>query len=304
MGVPETARRVAVLGAGTMGRGIAAVFAHAGCQVVLQARSLDRADEARTWAIAHGGADAGSLSVTDSDEAAVHGACLVCETIVEDLDAKQGLLARIEPLLDGGCLVTTNTSSLPITRLASVLHDPGRLIGMHWFNPATVMPVVELVRGEQTRDDVVAHAQAWCRRAGKETIVVRSDLPGFVVNRLQYAMFREAVHLVKAGIATAADVDRAVATTLAPRWSACGPLELMDLAGLDTVRYVSEILMGDLDASPGVPELVRTACEQGRLGARSGAGFYDWNPERVARAEALRDRMVVETAALRKELGR
>jgi 3-hydroxybutyryl-CoA dehydrogenase len=293
---------VAVLGAGTMGAGIATVFAAAGHDVALFSRSAERGDQARELVERTGGAEAAARVRTTTDAGdAVAGASLVCETVVEDLEAKHEVFRIAEDAAPAGALLSTNTSSLPIDRIADGLRDPGRLVGLHWFNPATVMPLIEIVRGARTSDASVEAARDWCRRVGKETIEVASDIPGFVVNRLQYAMLREATHLVQAGVASIEDVDRAVATTLAPRWSACGPLELMDLAGLDTVRRVAGVLMRELDNSPEVPPLVATTFASGATGAREGRGFYAWSPERVAQKQELRDRMVREAVRIRRE---
>ncbi|MEU6140267.1 3-hydroxyacyl-CoA dehydrogenase family protein [Streptomyces sp. NPDC047081] len=275
-----TALRVAVLGAGTMGREIARLFAGAGHRVTVWSRSPATVaallDEETT------------ITGTDSAVAAATGADLVVETIVEDPDLKTALLAEVEPHLAPDGILTTNTSSLSISRLASGLRDPARLLGMHWFHPASVMPLVELVLGEATAPAVLETAERVCASLGKETVVVREDVPGFVVNRLQYAIMREALALVADGVVSAEDVDLAVSRALAPRWCASGLFELMDLAGLDTVRRVSRVIMPALSSGTDVPEPVERLCAEGRYGAKSGSGFYPWDDGRLARV--ARDR--------------
>jgi 3-hydroxybutyryl-CoA dehydrogenase len=283
---------VAVLGAGTMGAGIAAVLAGHGFDVRLYSRSTATLEAARALITAHDAAALGRVGTTTDLDAAARGAVLVVESVAEDLPVKRAIFARVEPLAADGALLTTNTSSVPITEIATAVADPARLIGLHWFNPPTVMPLVEIVRGERTSDAAVAAARALCAEIGRESIVVDRDIPGFVVNRLQYALLREAIALVESGIASVADVDRAVSTTLAPRWSALGPLGLMDLAGLDVVEKVSGILMRDLDASGDVPRTVTELVAQGALGAKAGRGFYAWSPEAADRARAHRDALV------------
>lgn len=283
---------VAVLGAGTMGAGIAAVLAAHGHEVRLFSRTASTLEAARELIAAHDATAPGRVTTTTDLEEAARGAVLVIESVAEDLALKREIFARVEPLVADDAVLTTNTSSVRITDIAAALADPTRLVGLHWFNPPTVMPLIEIVRGERTSDATVTTAQALCAEIGRESIVVDRDVPGFVVNRLQYALLREAIALVEGGIATVADVDRAVSTTLAPRWSSLGPLGLMDLAGLDVVEKVSGILMSDLDATGGVPRTVADLVAEGHLGAKSGRGFYPWSAADADRARADRDDLV------------
>jgi 3-hydroxybutyryl-CoA dehydrogenase len=284
------ADKIAVIGAGTMGAGVAAVFAAAGHPVALYSRS----DATLRGALGEIGRRHGTANVTVTTDLAeaLDGAVLVSENVVEDLALKRDMFAGFEAHAPAEAVLTTNTSSVPITAIAAGLARPGRVVGLHWFNPPTVMPLVEIVRGEHTSDAAVARVKDVCEAIGREYIEVRRDVPGFVVNRLQYAMLREAVALVEAGVASIEDVDRAVASTLAPRWSASGPLELMDLAGLDTVAKVAAILLPELSTAAAVPDLVRDRVERGALGAKTGEGFYGWTPERTAAAVAARDATV------------
>ncbi|MBZ9789993.1 3-hydroxyacyl-CoA dehydrogenase family protein [Rhizobium sp. 3T7] len=279
--------KVAVLGAGTMGAGIAGVFAAQGYPVAVYSRSAETLDKARSRIV--GIAGEAAVTYTTSIKDCVAGAGIVSENLAEDVTLKQRIFGEIETMAPVDCLLTTNTSSVPITLIAAGLARPERVVGIHWFNPPAVMPLVEIVRGEKTSDEVVQRARALCADIGKEVIEVKTDIAGFVVNRLQYAILREALHLVEVGAASIEDVDRAVETTLAPRWSAAGPLRLMDLAGLDTVEKVSRILMPALDRSEGIPSLVRRLCEEGAFGTKSGHGFYDWTAEEIAAAIARRD---------------
>lgn len=280
--------KVAIIGAGTMGAGIAGVFAQHGYSVSLYSRTEDTLSKAKSRI----GAVSRKLDFTTSIEACVDGAEVVSENLAEDLALKQRVFGELERLASPSCLLTTNTSSVPITQIAANLENPGRVVGIHWFNPPAVMPLVEVVRGEKTSTEVVERARLLCVNVGKEVIEVKTDIPGFVVNRLQYAMLREALYLVESGAASIEDVDRAVETTLAPRWSSAGPLRLMDMAGLDTVERVSGILMRALDNGSSVPPLVRRLCEEGAFGAKSGRGFYDWTDDAIAKAISKRDETV------------
>lgn len=284
--------RVAVIGAGTMGADIAGVFASHGYDVALSSRSRSTLDQALIRIEERFGATVQRVVTTTDQQEAAEGAVLVSENVIEDLAVKRTVFAELEDVVTDECVLTTNTSSVPITDIGRALRRPERLIGLHWFNPAAVMPLVEIVRGADTDDATVGIARALCAGIDKEVIEVRKDVPGFVINRLQYALLREAIALVEDGVASIEDVDRAVATTLAPRWSASGPLELMDLAGLDTVEKVSRVLMSALSNAQGVPALVADRVADGALGTKSGRGFYDWTPESIAEAVRSRDETV------------
>lgn len=284
-------QKVAVVGAGTMGSGIAGVFAAHGYSVCVYSRSEATLVAAKETVATIAGA-AAAVTFTTSLERCVAGADVISENLAEDISLKQSIFRQFEISAPDDCLLTTNTSSVPITSIAAGLARPERVVGLHWFNPAAVMPLVEIVRGERTSDAAVHRARELCVDVGKEVIEVKTDIPGFVVNRLQYAILREALYLVEAGAASIEDVDRAVETTLAPRWSAAGPLRLMDLAGLDVVEKVSKILMPALDRGEGIPPLVAQLCKEGALGTKSGRGFYDWTAEGISEAVAHRDATV------------
>ncbi|WP_230492648.1 3-hydroxyacyl-CoA dehydrogenase family protein [Martelella alba] len=283
-------QRVAVIGAGTMGARIAAVFAAKGFATRLYSRS--EASLAKARVLVQSLAPEADIAFTTSLEECLQGADMLSENIAEQVEVKQTLFRQIEERVREDCLLTTNTSSVPIGALASVLHRPQRLIGLHWFNPADVMPMVEVIRGPQTDEHTVARTLALCQRLDKTPVNVNQDVPGFIVNRLQYALLREALHLVTQGVATIDDVDRAVQSTLAPRWSAMGPLKLMDCAGLDTVRNVAAILLPALCNDTGLPDWLLDKVAQGQLGIKSGSGFYPWESEDIARALGRRDEIV------------
>ncbi|MCH4089789.1 3-hydroxyacyl-CoA dehydrogenase family protein [Acetobacter sp.] len=289
----KTQGKIAVVGAGTMGAGIASVFAALGWQVALYSRSQATLDTARTIVEAGTGSAEAPVFYTTSLNACLKDADVVSENLTEDPELKKTVLREIEQQVPATCLLSTNTSSVPITQLATALNSPQRLIGIHWFNPPQIMPLVEIVPGEVTSEEIIVQAQALSKKAGKSSIIVRQDCPGFVVNRLQYAMLREALFLVEQGIASIADVDLAVESTLAPRWAACGPLRLMDMAGLDTVRNVSAILMPELSNDPHIPALVTQLVSEGALGTKTGRGFYPWTEQIATSARNKRDRMVV-----------
>jgi 3-hydroxybutyryl-CoA dehydrogenase len=257
----ELPREVAVIGAGTMGAGIARLFAEAGASVRLCARRESSLEAARSRL--------GDVQVelTTSAGEALAGAELVIETIVEEVEPKRAVLTRAEELGSPDAILTTNTSSLPLSALAGVLRRPERFAGLHFLNPPELVELVEVVGGEHTAPETLETLADWMEQLGKAPIVLRKDVPGFVVNRLQYALLREAYALVDAGACTFADVDRAVTHGLGARWAAIGPFETMDLAGLDVHAAVATNLWPELnnDSEPS-PSLAQ-AVERGSLRA-------------------------------------
>jgi 3-hydroxybutyryl-CoA dehydrogenase len=250
---------VAVVGAGTMGAGIARVFADAGCSVRLNARRQSSLDAARERL---GTAEA--LLTTSLDQA-VKGAQLVVETIAEEAEAKREVLARAEQLADPAALLTTNTSSLRLEPLAAGLERPERFAGLHFLNPPELVEAVEVVGADRTTAETLATLAKWMPQLGKAPIIVRRDVPGFVVNRLQYALLREAYALVDDGVCSLADVDRAVTHGLGARWAAIGPFETMDLAGLDVHAAVAENLWPELSNTRDPSPSIAQARERGSL---------------------------------------
>ena len=254
MGLP---REVAVIGAGTMGAGIARIFADAGAHVRLMARRRESLEAARERL---GGSE---LTSTTSLDKALEGAELVVETIAEEAEPKRAVLTRAEELATAEALLTTNTSSLPLAALEGALRRPERFAGLHFLNPPELVEVVEVVGGERTSPAALNTLAGWMRELGKAPIVVRRDTPGFVVNRLQYALLREAYALVDSGIASFADVDRAVTHGLGARWAAIGPFETMDLAGLDVHAAVAANLWPELSSTTEPSPSIAKALESG-----------------------------------------
>jgi 3-hydroxybutyryl-CoA dehydrogenase len=269
---------VAVVGAGTMGAGIARVFADAGCSVRLNARRQSSLDAARERL---GTAEA--LLTTSLDQA-VKGAQLVVETIAEEAEAKREVLARAEQLADPAALLTTNTSSLRLEPLAAGLERPERFAGLHFLNPPELVEAVEIVGTEQTAPETIEALRGWMLELGKAPVVVRRDVPGFVVNRLQYALLREAYALVDEGVCSFADIDLAVTHGLGARWAAIGPFETMDLAGLDVHAAVAANLWPELANATQPPASLAEARERGALRGDEPAETLRARRDRVLRA--------------------
>jgi 3-hydroxybutyryl-CoA dehydrogenase len=283
-----------------MGAGIARVFADAGVSVRLSARRESSLEAARTRL----GETAARVRLTTDADEALSGAELVVETIVEEPEAKRAVLARAEELAAPDAILTTNTSSLPLAALAVELRKRERLAGLHWLNPPELVELVEVVGGERTRPETLEALAGWMEQLGKAPVIVRRDVPGFVANRLQYALLREAYALVDAGVCSFADVDRTLTHGLGARWAAIGPFETMDLAGLDVHAAVAANLWPELaNATEPSPSIAR-ALETGALGVKSGRGLLGDYPAAAAAALAdRRDRVLRGVRVLREEPG-
>jgi len=292
--VIELPRDVAVIGAGTMGAGIARVFADGGASVRLMAR------RETSLAAAQQRLGTGPVRLTTSLDEALRGADLVVETIVEEAEPKREVLARAEKLAGPDAILTTNTSSLPLSALADALDRPERFAGLHFLNPPELVELVEVVGAERTASEVLDALVDWMEELGKAPIVVRRDVPGFVVNRLQYALLREAYALVDGGVCSFADSDRAVSHGLGARWAAIGPFETMDLAGLDVHAAVAANLLPELANETEPSPSIERVLETGALGVKSGRGLRgQYSPADAAALSARRDRVLRGLGALR-----
>ncbi len=279
--------RVAVLGAGTMGHGIAQVAATAGMTVVIRDVAESFLDDARSKvekslaklvdkgkveASARDEALARISTTTDLGEAA-EGADLVVEAIPERMELKLETFRELDRLAPPHALLGTNTSSLSVTEIAGAVADPGRVIGLHFFNPVPLMKLLEIIRGLRTSDDAIARARGFAERIGKTAIVVK-DWPGFATSRLGVALGAEAIRMVEEGVASPEDIDTAM--ELGYRHP-MGPLKLGDLVGLDVRLAILEHLHAELGEQFRPPTLLRQMVRAGKLGRKSGEGFYKYD---------------------------
>jgi len=307
MSVGELPANAAVLGAGTIGLSAGILLAAHGVPVTLVTRRAQAAAEA-PGAVALRLARLTELGAFTRGQAQVarehlsvgvglpHGEsfALILEAVGEQLAHKRAVLAAAEPSLAADGVLATTTSSLPLAELASALTAPERFAAWHFFHPADLMSLVEIVPGEHTTPAVLALMRAWSERLGCRPIVLRHDVPGFVANRLQYALLREAYALVEAGVCGLHDVDTAVTAGLGARWAALGPFETMDLAGLEVHAAVASALFPLLcDAAQPPAQLTRVRAS-GAGGARAGAGLLgDYPPARVRELETRRDETLI-----------
>jgi 3-hydroxybutyryl-CoA dehydrogenase len=279
---------VAVLGAGTMGAGIAYVAALAGCRVALfdvdegqRQRGLQRIQAMLDKGVERGKVDAESRRVTlerlravSSLADAATGADLLIEAVPEHLELKTRVFAQLGDLAPAHAVLASNTSSLSISRIAAATTAPERVIGLHFFNPVPVMKLLEVVRGEHTSDGTLARSLAFARAIGKEPIVV-TDTPGFASSRLGVVLGLEAMRMVEQEVASPEDIDRAMELGYN---HPMGPLRLTDLVGLDVRLGIAEYLHRELGGEQyRPPEILRRMVAEGRLGRKSGQGFYRWD---------------------------
>ena len=276
--------RVGVLGGGRMGGGIAHAFLLAGAYVTVVERDIASAEAAK--ARIEGSIDASIARSFEGDEALLRqaltvatdagafGACrLVVEAVPELIELKLESLAEIERQLPGDAILASNTSSIPLSQLAEVLDRPARFIGLHFFNPVPASKLIEVVVHDETDPALPEQARGWVRALGKTPITV-SDSPGFASSRLGVALALEAIRMVEQGVASAQDID--LAMELGYRHPA-GPLRTTDIVGLDVRLGIAEQLEHDLGPRFAPPQLLRDMVAEGRLGRKSGRGFYEWD---------------------------
>jgi 5-formyl-3-hydroxy-2-methylpyridine 4-carboxylate dehydrogenase len=300
--------RAAVIGLGTMGPGIAATLTRAGLEVsAYDADAAKRQQCPAHLAAATSALDALGLEnraahpvlVHDSLPGCVAGAELVIETVPEDLELKRRVFAEIEALVDRRCLIASDTSGLPITRLAEQTRHPERIIGMHWSNPPHLIPMIEVIPGERTASGAVDAMTALIRRTGHRPILIRKDVPGFVENRVLYAIMRECVDLVEKGVISPEDLDTCVSWGIGYKLSVVGPMALLDMAGLDIYAAVSSYLNRELSNRADTPGYITERTARLELGLKTGRGIYAYTPQSAAELRAARAARLV---AVRKAL--
>jgi 3-hydroxybutyryl-CoA dehydrogenase len=295
---------IAIIGAGLMGHGIAQVFAHAGHAVRVhdpsEAILLTLHDRIRRNLSDLGQPqDAVSRVTAHSHLAeALDGAAFVFEAGPENLALKQQIFADIEILVSAEAILASNTSVIPITQIMQRLRRPSRALGTHWWNPPYLVPLVEVIRTASTSEASLASMTALLSAAGKTAVTVEKDVPGFVGNRLQHALWREAIALVQEGVCDAKTVDTVVKASFGRRLAVLGPLENADLVGTDLTLAIHETVLPALDRTAGALPLLRRLVAEGKLGMKSGEGFQRWSTEQQV---ALRARVLAYLQNLEKQ---
>jgi 3-hydroxybutyryl-CoA dehydrogenase len=290
-----TKARIAVIGAGLMGHGIAQVFALTGHDVTItdsHAPALDTALTRISANLRDLGDDPRAVDrvrpVADLAEC-VRDADYVVEAILEDMPLKQRTFAKIEKRVRPDTILASNTSVMPITEIMQDLERRERALGTHWWNPPFLVPLVEVIGTQWTSPQVIDFTMKLHAGAGKTPAHVKKDVPGFIGNRLQHALWREAISLVERGICDAETVDSVIKAAFGRRLAVLGPLENADLVGTDLTLAIHQTVLPDIDHRPGPSPYLEKLVASGKLGFKSGEGFRKWSPEQQA---ALRAKVV------------
>ena len=308
----ERIQRVSVLGLGTMGHGIAQTMAVAGCDVrgfdasVDARRSLHdrvRANLEQMSAVGVVQQDAipavlERIAVCETENEALADAQFVTEAVIEDLRLKQELFQRIETEVSADAILASNTSSYPMTDISMGMRRPERTLVTHWFNPPHIVPVVEVVPGEKTSAETTQTTYDFLARIGKTPVRLNQELPGFLVNRVQVAMFREILDLLDRDVASPDEIDRAIRGSMGMRLAALGPLAIIDFAGLDVTSCVYENLVPHLRSDHELPQRVGELVGSGHFGAKTGQGVFEYPAASLDEQIAERDRMYLELVKL------
>ena len=286
-------KNVAVLGAGKMGLGIAQLFAMRGHEVkvifVTRRRdvmptihgNLNVLVENEVLTEKERDAAEARISFVDSIEEIVGFADIVFESIIEDLAVKQEYFAKMDELLPVSTILATNTSAISITEIAEKSVHKERIIGTHFWNPAYLIPLVEVIRTVYVSDEIVTNTYNLLAEAGKKPCIVKKDVPGFLANRMQHALFREALSIVENDIADPQDVDDAIRYGFGMRLGVCPPITVMDMGGLDLTYSIHNYLFPHIENSTEPLPILKEHLDKGELGFKSGKGIMDWPQEKI-----------------------
>jgi 3-hydroxyacyl-CoA dehydrogenase len=300
-------RRAAVIGTGTMGPGMGAVLARAGLRTALYDVSAEALERAQAGVSLAGDVldrleaptrDGGDVRYENDLAAALEGADVVIEAVPEKLELKKQVFADFERHVGREAILASNTSGIPITEIATACEHPERVVGMHWSNPPHLIPMIEVIPGERTEESIVKTTSELVRSFGYHPVVER-EVPGFVENRILYAILRECLDLVDRGIIDFEGIDLNVRWGIGYKLAVIGPMELLDMAGLDIYENVASYLNQDLSTASEVSQTIRDRTAKGQLGMKTGGGIYDYTPEEI---DAKRMERAAKLVAVRKAL--
>lgn len=305
--------KVVVVGTGVMGSGIAQVFAQQGFSVTVNDLNEDILQKAKKrlennlylfhqeGVLSKGDLKGALQNLTFSSQLdEISGVDIVVEAIPEQIKLKQALFQKLDKMFSSEVILATNTSGISISLIASVTKRPDRVVGMHWWNPPYIIPVVEIIKGGKTKEEIVEAVRELVVRLKKKPVLVKKDIPGFLGNRMQYALMREAVHLLEEKVASAEDIDTMVKAGFGFKFPVIGPLETIDMAGMDIFYNVSQYLYKELDSSKQPQKLVEEKVRQKKLGMKTEEGFYDY---KKIDSNKLNQERVKKYISLLKELG-
>jgi 3-hydroxybutyryl-CoA dehydrogenase len=301
-------KNIAVVGSGIMGHGIAQTFALGGYEVTLNDINDDLLNRAvqqirsnlNTFVefgitTSEGARKALSRIKTSKNlKEAARESDFVLEALPEVMELKKRVVKELDETCPSHAIIASNTSGLSLTEMVSDIGRRDRSIIAHWYNPPHIIPVVEIVKGQYTSDQTVDLVYRLLMAIGKKPVKILKEVPGFLGNRLQFALYREALYCLKEGIASAEDIDLAVKGSYGFRLPTLGPLETSDLGGLDTYLHIAEYLFKEIDRSTEPPEFLREKVRQGKLGVKTGEGFFRYTPEETERKIKERDRQFLQ----------
>ena len=295
-------RNISIIGGGLMGAGIAQIFAASGYGVKIFEPNADVRATIHDRTESNLAALGDDVSVVERIECfgdlaeTVNDADYVTEAAPEKLELKQSIFADLVKHSPRNCILASNTSVIPITKIADGLETADRIIGTHWWNPPFLIPLVEVVQAKYTSLETVNATMNLLKGIGKAPAHVKKDTPGFVANRMQHALWREAIAMVAEGICDAKTLDDCVKNSFGLRLSVLGPLENADLVGLDLTLDIHKTIIPELDLHDGPHEFLMQKVKSGDLGFKSGEGFQEWTPERM---EETRTRLLQHLKASR-----
>lgn len=298
---------VGIIGAGTMGAGIAEAFAENGFHVIWYNRSetglkrgMNLINLNQTTLIENGimSEESAKLAIErltptfDLDDLAK--ADFVSESVAENVDTKCEIFSKVDKICRKNTIFTTNTSGLSITKIASSVSNRERFVGMHWWNPPHIMRLVEVIKGDESSDESCLCVMDICRKLGRKPVLVKKDALGFIGNRIQMALQREVMNILEQGIATPEDIDAVMKYGPGARWALYGPCEIADLAGLDIMASVSSYLFKDLSNAQNVPNVLSDKISKGETGAKTGKGFYEYTKDKLEKIIRSRDKRLLK----------
>ncbi len=309
-----TDRHALVLGGGTMGVGIIAMFLGGGWKVDVVSRSASTRDGlpaacAKALAALHSGKSgkptdtSGLKTYATLPEASWDKISIAVETVTEDLALKQKLFAEMEKLARPDCALTSNSSSFPISAIGKGLKTQRRMMGLHFFMPAHLIPLVEVVRSVHTDVKLAEQVGAIMAELGKRPVQVKKDVIGFLGNRIQGALMREALWLIEQGVASPEDIDATVRLSFGFRYAAAGPIVQKEHSGWDTTCAVAKIIYPDLCNADGPPPVLQKNVDQGRIGFKTRRGFFEWTDESMAKERARYERALRKCLEIFREEG-
>ena len=308
-------KKIAIIGSGVMGSGIAQSFAVSGYFVTINDikeellyHAQNRISENLSLLIEEGaltdqekqGALA-NITYSVDLEGAVRDADFIIEAIPEVIELKLNLYQQLEEIIKPDAIVASNTSTFPISQLMEKASFADRMVITHFFNPGHLVPLVEIVQHDETKPEIVKATLDLMRKIGKSPILLKKEIAGFIANRLQTALMREAFYLLKEGVADAEDIDTAITAGPGFRWAFTGPIEIADFGGLDTWQRVFDNVSPVLDQSKEAPDLIRDLVAKGKLGTKSGEGIFTYEESTVSQKINERDRNFIKLGKLKME---